>query len=269
MFDFTCTTSVRFGGAGICRAQGGGHRERTADYWVLVFVREESLSMEVGGSEYEVGKDQILFLPAGIMHRGTRPYPEGLVFYWFHFYVNESDNANTLDLPIHTTLTRPHIMVELMRRCLDDLHSGRFRKARLRADLSLCQMLLEIADNHRDTSTLPEAAVALASRAEAFIQSRFHQDISTAVLADEMGCCPDHLGRVFKAVTGSTLTAAIQRCRINHASQLLIETNLGVDQVGYQVGFKDRAYFRKIFKRLRQATPSVYRKLHTRAHINM
>jgi hypothetical protein len=125
MFDFFCTTSVKAEGGGICRAQKGTHLKRTADYWVLLFVREKRLSIEVGGTEYEVGKDQVLFLPAGIMHRGTRPYPEGLVFYWLHFKVNESDSVGTLDLPIYTTLTRPHIMVELMRRYLDDQHSGR------------------------------------------------------------------------------------------------------------------------------------------------
>jgi AraC-like DNA-binding protein len=129
-------------------------------------------------------------------------------------------------------------------------------------------MLLEVAENHRDTSSLPEPAVSLTSQAEELIRSRFHLEISTAVLAEELGCCPDHLGRVFKAVTGATVTEAIHHCRINKASQLLIETTLGVDQIGYQVGFNDRAYFRRVFKRLRQTTPSAYRSLHSRATIN-
>ena len=268
MFDFTCTTSVKAEGGGICQAQSGTHLERTADYWVLVFVREKCLDMEVGGEDLVVRKDDILFLPAGIMHRGTRPYPPGLVFYWLHFRVDKSDLNLPLDIPLHTTLTRPHIMVELMRRYLDDQHSGRLRDMPLRGDLYLCQMLCEVSGNHRDTSALPEAAVALASRVEALIGNRFHLDLSTALLAGEMGCCPDHLGRVFKAVTGATVTEAIHHCRINKASQLLIETTLGVDQIGYQVGFNDRAYFRRVFKRLRQTTPSAYRSLHSRATIN-
>ena len=268
MLHFTCNTSVKAGGGGICRAQKGPHLIRTADYWVMILVRDKSLHTKIGDKEYEVLKDQVLFLPAGIEHRGTQPYPKGLVFYWLHFKVNESDIKQNLTLPLYTTLTRPHIMVELMRRYLDDQHSGRLEKMPLKGDIHLSQMLLEIAGNHRDTSTLPQAAVAKASRAEALIKSRFHLDLTATVLAEEIGCHPDHLGRVFKTVTGSTLTQAIQQRKIDKASQLLIESNLTVDQIGFEVGFNDRAYFRKIFKRLRKTTPSVYRSLHARANVN-
>jgi|SaaInlStandDraft_1057018.scaffolds.fasta_scaffold71094_2 AraC-like DNA-binding protein len=269
MLNFSCHSSVHLTGGGICHAQTGGrkHLKRKADYWVLIFVRDKSLHIEVRGVEYEVKKDQVLFLPAGQTHQGTQPYPEGLVFYWLHFVLANSDIDHELKVPRYTTLTRPDIMVEIMRRCFDDRHTGRSGRA-LRGHLYLCQMLLEIEGNHRDTSSLPETSIALTFKAEAFIRINFHLDISTATLAEEMGCCPDHLGRIFRAATGSTLTASIQQRRIEEASQLLIESNLGIDQIGYQVGFKDRAYFRKIFKRLRQCTPSTYRKLHTKAYIN-
>jgi two-component system, response regulator YesN len=56
--------------------------------------------------------------------------------------------------------------------------------------------------------------------------------------------------------------------RIDKASQLLIETQMSIDEAAYKVGFNDRTYFRKIFKRVRGVTPSSYRHLHLKAYIN-
>lgn len=269
MFQFDCKSSVRGSSSGLCQALPGAiHLERNADYWVLIFVRDKCLYIEIDGVEYAVEEDQILFLPAGTTHRGTRPYESGLVFYWVHFFVDDTDTPLPYDLPQHTTLKRPNIMVEYMRRYLDDYKDRRLAKLPPRSDILLTLMLLEIAGNHSDETTLPETTVALAEKLYNYVTNRYDQDITVASIAERFGYHPDHISRVFKRAMGHSLTDEIHQRRIDKASQLLIESQLKVNEVGYKVGYNDRTYFHKMFKRFRQTTPSSYRRLHTKAHMN-
>jgi AraC-like DNA-binding protein len=210
--------------------------------------------------------DQALFLEPNVRHRGTCQYPDGLVFYWLHFYMDESDGGQ--EVPLYTTLARPNVMVELMRRFLDDQQSGRLETTPFKGTLHLLLMLEEIAGNHMDTSSLPGVTVALAGRADEIVSSRYMQDLSTSAIAAELGCHSDHLGRVYRQVFGRPLTEALNRRRVDRAAQQLIESSVSIDEIGYKVGFKDRGYFRRLFRRYRQTTPSAFRRLHTRVHLN-
>ena len=266
MLHFDCQATVRASNGGLCQAQDGIHPDRIIDHWVLLFVRKASLGMRVGDDAYDVMPDQVLFLPANARHRGTSPYPDGLVFYWLHFDMDESDNGQ--EVPLYATLTRPDVMVELMRRFLDDQQSGRLQTMPLKGDLHLLQMLAEIAGSHLDTSSLPSVELALAARVEEIVRSGYMMEMSTSTIAAELGCHPDHLGRVYRRVFGCPLTVALNRTRIDRAAQLLIESSDSINEIGYQVGFRDKGYFRRIFKRYRNTTPSAFRLLHTRVHLN-
>ncbi len=266
MLRFSFNSNIRASNGGLCQSQGGIHPDRTIDHWVLIFVRKSCLSINVSGKFYDVSADQAMLLPPDTPHRGTRPYPEGLAFYWLHFHMDRSEGGQ--QVPLYSTLTRPHVMVELLRRFLDDQQSGRLQAMPIKGDLILLQMLAEIAGSHVDTSALPGASMALATRADEIVRSRYSQSISTSVIAADLGCHPDHLGRVYRDVFGHPLTEAINRHRVDRAALLLIEDSATVNEIAYNVGFTDAGYFRRVFKKYRAATPSEFRLLHTRVHLN-
>lgn len=51
----------------------------------------------------------------------------------------------------------------------------------------------------------------------------------------------------------------IQRTRIEHARQLLENSELPVDTIAADIGYEAPAFFRKLFKRITTLTPSAYR----------
>lgn len=68
----------------------------------------------------------------------------------------------------------------------------------------------------------------------------------------------------FKKSTKKTYIDFLNEVRIGHACKLLIDTNLTILEICYQSGFNTLANFNKRFLKIKQVTPSRYRKLFTR-----
>jgi hypothetical protein len=66
--------------------------------------------------------------------------------------------------------------------------------------------------------------------------------------------------RRFVAATGMAPIAYIQRVRIEEAKRRLEETDAPVDEIGWQVGYEEPAFFRRLFKRTTGVTPGAFRR---------
>jgi len=66
--------------------------------------------------------------------------------------------------------------------------------------------------------------------------------------------------RRFTRATGMSPITYIQRLRIEAAKRRLERTNTPIDEIAWQVGYEDPAFFRRLFKRLAEMTPGNYRR---------
>lgn len=86
-------------------------------------------------------------------------------------------------------------------------------------------MLLILQQLTRDARLDEQADAAgttLAWKAQKLIRTQYHRPLSTALLARELYCNADYLGRVYRRVFHLTLTEAIHRQRVREAEKLLI-----------------------------------------------
>lgn len=77
-------------------------------------------------------------------------------------------------------------------------------------------------------------------------------------LVNNIGMSQTVLYRKIKALTDLTITDLIKTTRLKHAAQLLAQNKLTIAEVAYAVGFNDRKYFSKEFKKQFGKTPSEY-----------
>lgn len=70
------------------------------------------------------------------------------------------------------------------------------------------------------------------------------------------------LYRKFKSLLGSSANEFIRNYRIKKAAHLLIETDLNVSEILYDIGFTNRSYFSKCFKNSFDMSPKEYAKKH-------
>lgn len=93
-----------------------------------------------------------------------------------------------------------------------------------------------------------------------YIYDNYNKPLSIKELSRIAGYSEYHFIRFFKSQTGKTCTNFINALRIEKSLDLLINTNLSITDIAFNVGYDDVSYFIKIFKRLTCKTPSNYRK---------
>jgi AraC-like DNA-binding protein len=93
-----------------------------------------------------------------------------------------------------------------------------------------------------------------------YLSTHYNENISLQDIADHIGLSSYRLSHLVKDYTGRTVLQHIQQIRIQHACQMLKETNMSCTEVGYEVGYSDQSYFIKHFKRETGTTPAKFRR---------
>lgn len=93
-----------------------------------------------------------------------------------------------------------------------------------------------------------------------YIYDNYNKPLPINELSKIAGYSEYHFIRFFKSQTGKTCTNFINALRIEKSLDLLINTNLSITEIAFNVGYDDVSYFIKVFKRLTSSTPSNYRK---------
>ncbi len=79
-------------------------------------------------------------------------------------------------------------------------------------------------------------------------------------VAAELKLNPSYLGRIFKEQMGMNFLEYLTRIRVSKSKQLLLETDMTVEEIGNTVGYSNSYYFIKLFREHTGTTPGKYRK---------
>ncbi|WP_316841562.1 two-component regulator propeller domain-containing protein [Pedobacter gandavensis] len=97
------------------------------------------------------------------------------------------------------------------------------------------------------------------SRLIGIIESHMEQeDFGVELMADKIGMSQSVLYKKLKALTDLSVNDFAKSIRLKKAAELLLQNRYTVYEVGYMVGFSDRKYFSREFKKQFSKTPSEY-----------
>jgi signal transduction histidine kinase/ligand-binding sensor domain-containing protein/DNA-binding response OmpR family regulator len=82
------------------------------------------------------------------------------------------------------------------------------------------------------------------------------ENFNINILAAELGVSRSNLFRKVKSLSGHSINSFIRYIRLRKAAELLIQSDLNVNQVAFETGFNDLKYFRVQFFKLFNANPS-------------
>jgi transcriptional regulator GlxA family with amidase domain len=97
-------------------------------------------------------------------------------------------------------------------------------------------------------------------RVQHWLQKQKLQNISIVDMSEQARLEQRTFMRRFRKATGLNPTEYCQRLRIGRARELLELTGRTVEQVAWEVGYKDAASFRKVFQRVMGLKPGDYRR---------
>ena len=85
------------------------------------------------------------------------------------------------------------------------------------------------------------------------------ESFSVGGLAERLFVTPKHLSETIKKDMGVTPTDYINSQLIKESQKLLHSTDLQIKEIAYQLGFSDASYFNRLFKKITEVSPTVYR----------
>ena len=97
------------------------------------------------------------------------------------------------------------------------------------------------------------------TRARKFIDEHQAETLSLGQVAQAVNMSSFYFCKVFKKATGLNFTDYVSRVRIERAKNLLLNPNVRVTEVAYEVGFQTLTHFNRVFRKVTGESPSSYR----------
>jgi AraC-like DNA-binding protein/ligand-binding sensor protein len=97
------------------------------------------------------------------------------------------------------------------------------------------------------------------ARAKEYILEHQTDDLSLAQVARAVNTSTFYFCKIFKKSTGINFTDYLSRVRIEKAKNLLLNPNLRISEIAYEVGFQSLTHFNRVFKKILGQSPTEYR----------
>jgi transcriptional regulator GlxA family with amidase domain len=94
----------------------------------------------------------------------------------------------------------------------------------------------------------------------AWIREHYADPNPVAAMTDRSGLSRRTFARRFRAATGHRPIDHVHALRIERAREMLEQGAGPIDDVGFEVGYEDPTFFRRLFKRMTGLTPAAYRR---------
>ena len=241
--------------------------------WELIRIMKGSFSLHVDDAFFSLKAGDVILVRGGMLHGGT---PEDCVYECFLFdlhglfknyelikkYLRPFYRLEKLPQLLYTPQNEPEVCAlagELMSSHEESLHE-------LITVTSISRLFTLILQNQLYTQN-PSQSVGKADRIGQikavleYMEQNYRSSITLEELASVAGMNPRYFCGIFKKITHQTPMDYVAMYRIDHAANLLADTDLSITAISFECGFNECSYFIRTFKKYKHITPYQYRKM--------
>ena len=245
------------------------------DEFEIIYVRSGFLAVSISGESY-IGKtgDAFVVSPGNLHLMGSQT---GTVDYYTFLFPLKYISFRTddmLDEKLLEPLNSGHLMIcprvkdtakELCEQLIEIYEAKKDESeskitAQVRTKIILLQFILEMWKKgfviENDTSGRNTVEKEMVS----YIQQNFTGKISLREFGEQFHLSEKYISRYFKEHFHITLSQYVTYLRLEHAKQLLQDTDIPVTDVAMQSGYQNVSYFIRSFQKAYAVSPLKYRK---------
>jgi len=243
----------------------------------IMYVCEGTMSIETAEEVVTVGRHQFIWLDANVWHWDMR-FNNGLCSMMNIEFQYERLDTRTpslaaiekYDPDTAEFLTRPcpslmltdcnNIVYHLMKQIIQ-LSDSTHHEAEKLCSILCTQVMVEVA-RLRNSVQLSGQPVTnqYVNDALDIMRRDYAEPLTAAVIAAQLHIQPSYLHRLFREHTACTIGESLQQIRVQHAQELLSQTDQSLLDVANDVGINNQQYFCQLFRRIAGVTPAAYRK---------
>jgi AraC family transcriptional regulator, transcriptional activator of pobA len=238
------------------------HRHARLHQLLLIDSGGGRATME--GRDYPLGPMRLINVPVGSVHgfsfvRGTDGWVLTIATEVLDEVLMPSEGLTSV-LGQPAVLRGTGAMRTAMKQIFSEFAGQHFARAHLLRSLAgtlfgLVARELSNSDGVKDLATKPN----LLQRFHELVDQHFLEHWTVAQYADALSVTPTHLSRLARAATGHSASRVIQNRIVREARRNLVYTNLPISAIAYALGFKDPAYFSRVYSTATGFSPRVFR----------
>lgn len=254
--DIVCISSGKFSS----QESGWIHPERIIDSYEIIFVISGIFKIQEAKNIYELHAGDLLILDKNTLHKGVDSASALPVsFYWGHF----DEYPSNLLLPKHMQISNQANLIVLFKQLIHYNYSSLYPS--FASDLTMRMILTEI--NVQYMNTRKEHGTLINEMCE-WIRINIDKNITVKDVSEQFGYNQDYLTHFMKQAGLPGIKQLIIQAKCDRARYLLLTTKLPLKAVSIQLGFSDTNDFLKFFKRHEGMTPSDFRNIYSKTHLN-
>lgn len=249
------------------------HRHKQVE---IMYVEQGECTVEVEGQRLFMRNGELVFINGDVSHclLVEDGHPCKILNIEFVFVPNRGEFFSfgdfcrkICDPPIRFFEDGPYYILKdteevywLLKRMIAEL-DGNGGAAQISTNLLFWQLMLQIIriiEEQRLENSNPQ--MAYVRNAIHFIHKFYHRDIKVGDIAKRVGLNRSYFHRIFKEYVGVTPVEYLTRVRISRAKDLLIKTNLSMNEVAHNIGISSQQYFTYLFKKETGMSPARFRK---------
>ena len=235
--------------------------------YVFIYCVNGSGSYTVGNQTYQVHENQYFILPAGQPHTYAASEDSPWTIYWIHFggslasyYIPEGLGPKDVQPEMGSRISnRTNIFEEIFQ----TLHRGLELEQLQYASCLFHYYLgtLRYIRQYRSTNEplANEDADRVVSAAIHYMSENLEKRLSLAQIADYVGYSVSHFSHLFQTRMGESPVAYLNQLKVEKAADLLVTTDMKINQICFKIGFDDPYYFSRLFSKTMGVPPRVYR----------
>lgn len=255
--------------------------EHGHDYLEMIYIYDGKLHHKIGQADVELKKGELLILDLNVSHSIEPAEINDIAvnilikkeFFDWIIMGQLADNDIISDFVVKTIYDRQiyksylhfqcgdHMRIQnVMHNLLCEFYDPTFCTETVIHSymMILFTELLRFQKKNLSKMTNKRFNTAIGSEIIRYIQKEYRQ-LSMRDLANHFNFNCDYLGKIIKQTTGKTFTDLLQEIRLNEACILLKNSQVSVSDIIKEVGYSNKSYFYKIFKKNFQLTPDEYR----------
>jgi AraC-like DNA-binding protein len=239
-------------------------RERLHSY-LIVYTVSGNGNLIYRGKKYRLSKGHAFYIDCEEYQYYEQVGDEPWEILWVHFngiasggYFQQFIAHNS---PVVELSAESSIPAKL--RKLIQLHMKKDATTELVASQVITDMLTELLlcvkhpGNPATQSALPE----FVEKAVALADKHYAEKLTLDALAKQLSVNKYHLLKQFKKYIGYTPNQYLINIRITEAKDMLIHSNLTVEEIAHRVGFEHVSHFISTFKKHERVTPLAFRQM--------
>ncbi|MGV8096420.1 MAG: AraC family transcriptional regulator [Mangrovibacterium sp.] len=231
---------------------------------ILIYNVHGKGVISVGGLRQDLPPDHFFIIPVGVPHAYYADDQDPWSIYWIHFAGSKSrlfSGTSLQPVPIERGPTsRTNDRIDLFREIFRNLERGFSIETLEYTNLCLSHLLASFTHLRQFRLIKEGMEKDPVSQSINFMLENLDHKLKLEEIAEEVKLSASHFSRLFINRTGHSPIDYFIQLKIQRACRLLDNSGWSIAEVAREMGFEDQFYFSRLFRKVMNMSPRIYRK---------